>query len=89
MNAAAFNPKIAPFGAKVGAMLSSDIGHWDVIDMRDVVEEASEMVEHGLMSADDFRDFTFRNPLRFFTDLNPAFFDHTAIEGAANAALTP
>ena len=86
MNAAAFNPKMLPFGAKIGAMLSSDIGHWDVIDMRDVVEEAYEMVEDGLMTEDDFRDFTFGNPVRFFTDLNPAFFDGTAIEGAANAA---
>ena len=89
MNAAAFNTKIAPFGARVGAMLSSDIGHWDVLDMRDVVEEAYEMVEHGLMAGDDFRDFTFTNPLRFFTDLNPAFFDGTAIEDAAKAALAP
>ena len=88
MNAAAFNPKMLPFGAKIGAMLSSDIGHWDVIDMRDVVEEAYEMVEDGLMTADDFRDFTFNNPLRFFTDLNPAFFDGTTIEAAAKAART-
>ena len=86
MNAVAFDSKIAPFGARVGAMLSSDIGHWDVIDMRDVVEEAYEMVEHGLMTADDFRDFTFANPLRFFTDLNPAFFDGTVIEAEAKAA---
>ena len=89
MNAIAFDAKIAPFGAKVGAMLSSDIGHWDVIDMRDVVEEAYEMVEDGLMTADDFRDFTFGNPLRFFTDLNPAFFEGTTIEAAARAARTP
>ena len=89
MNAAAFNGKMLPFGAKIGAMLSSDIGHWDVLDMRDVVEEAYELVEHGLMSKDDFRDFTFANPLRFFTDLNPAFFDGTAIEAEAKAALAP
>ncbi len=89
MNAVAFNAKIAPFGAKVGAMLSSDIGHWDVIDMRDVVEEAYEMVDDGLMTAGDFRDFTFNNPLRFFTDLNPAFFDGSTIEEAAKACLTP
>ena len=89
MNAVAFDARIAPFGAKVGAMLSSDIGHWDVIDMRDVVEEAYEMVEDGLMTADDFRDFTFANPLRFFTDLNPTFFDGTTIEAAARAARTP
>ena len=86
MNAAAFNTKITPFGAKVGAMLSSDIGHWDVLDMRDVVEEAYELVEDGVMTADDFRDFTFANPLRFFTDLNPAFFDGTVIEAEAKAA---
>ena len=89
MNAAAFNEKLVPFGAKVGAMLSSDIGHWDVIDMRDVVEEAYELVEDSLMTANDFRDFTFANPLRFFTDLNPAFFDGTTIEEAAKAARTP
>ena len=89
MNAAAFNTKMLPFGAKIGAMLSSDIGHWDVIDMRDVVEEAYELVEDGLMTEDDFRDFTFANPLRFFTDLNPAFFDGTAIEAEAKAALAP
>ena len=89
MNAIAFDSKIAPLRARVGAMLSSDIGHWDVIDMRDVVEEAYEMVEHGLMTADDFRDFTFANPLRFFTDLNPAFFDGTVIEAEAKAALAP
>ena len=39
--------------------------------MRDVVDEAYELVEDGLMTGDDFRDFTFTNPLRFFTDLNP------------------
>ena len=86
MNAVAFDAKIAPFGARVGAMLSSDIGHWDVLDMRDVVEEAYELVEDGVMTGDDFRDFTFANPLRFFTDLNPAFFDGTVIEAEAKAA---
>ena len=89
MNASAFNTKITPFGAKIGAMLSSDIGHWDVIDMRDVVDEAYEMVEDGLMTGDDFRDFTFNNPLRFFTDLNPAFFDGTSVEAEVKAALAP
>ncbi len=44
--------------------------------MRDVVEEAYELVEDGLMTADDFRDFTFNNPLRFFTDLNPLLRRH-------------
>ena len=55
--------------------------------MRDVVEEAYEMVEDGLMTGDDFRDFTFHNPLRFFTDLNPTFFDGTSVEAEVKAAL--
>ena len=37
------------------AVFSSDIGHWDVPDMREVVEEAYEMVEHEMMSGDRLR----------------------------------
>ena len=37
------------------AVFSSDIGHWDVPDMREVVEEAYEMVEHEMMSEDRLR----------------------------------
>lgn len=80
MSAVAFNTKLLPFGARLGAMLSSDIGHWDVLDMREVVEEAYEMVEKELMSEADFYDFTFRNPVRFFAGMNPDFFTGTAVE---------
>ena len=38
-------------------MLGSDIGHWDVPDMRDVVPEAYELVEDGRLVADQFRAF--------------------------------
>lgn len=82
MNATAFDSRVVPLGSKIGAMLSSDIGHWDVVDMRDVVEEAHEMVEHGLITEENFRDFTFTNPVRFFTDLNPGFFEGTSVEAA-------
>ena len=37
-----------PFGAKLNAIYSSDIGHFDVIDMRDPLPEAYELVEDGL-----------------------------------------
>ena len=57
MNAHAFNTKVNPMGAKLRAIFSSDIGHWDVTDVRDVVEEAYELVEHELMTEEDFRDF--------------------------------
>ena len=60
MNASAFG-RGNPFGAKLNAIFSSDIGHFDVIDMRDPLPEAYELVEDGHITADDFRDFTFSN----------------------------
>lgn len=80
MNSVAFNTKLNPFGVRLGAMLSSDIGHWDVQDMREVVEEAYEMVEKGLITDEDFGDFTFRHAVRFFAGMNPDFFKGTAVE---------
>jgi hypothetical protein len=58
----------------VYAMFSSDIGHFDVPDMTEVVPEAYAMVEDGLASAADFRDFTFANVVRLFGRQNPRFF---------------
>ncbi len=46
-------------GARLNAIFSSDIGHWDVPDMNDVLEEAYELVEHGLLDMNDFKEFTF------------------------------
>src|SRR5207237_1919314 len=46
-NAWAFNTKANPMGARLNAIFSSDIGHFDVPDMTDVVPEAYELVEHG------------------------------------------
>jgi hypothetical protein len=83
MSAVAFNTKLNPFGARLGAMLSSDIGHWDVTDMREVLEEAYEMVEKELMTQADFRDFAFGNPVRFFAGMNADFFKWTAVENEA------
>jgi hypothetical protein len=60
MNATAFG-RNNPFGSKLNAIFSSDIGHFDVIDMRDPLPEAFELVEDGHISADDFRAFTFAN----------------------------
>jgi hypothetical protein len=33
-------------------IFSSDVGHFDVVDMSAVLEEADELVEHGLISFD-------------------------------------
>lgn len=81
----AFDAKKNPYGAKINTLLGSDIGHWDVPDMTEVGEEAYEMVEHGLITADDFKDFVFANPVRLFTHLNKNFFKGTVVESHVNA----
>jgi predicted TIM-barrel fold metal-dependent hydrolase len=86
MNAVAFG-KINPFGAKLNAIYSSDIGHFDVIDMRDPLPEAYELVEDGFITGDDFRDFVFGNSVRLWGTQNPNFFDGTRIAKEAKALL--
>jgi predicted TIM-barrel fold metal-dependent hydrolase len=83
-NALAFDSRRNPFGLRLNAVFSSDIGHWDVPDMREVVVEAYELVERGLISDDDFRDFAFANPARLWRESNPDFFRHTAVEAAVS-----
>ena len=83
MNALAFDTRGAPFGSRLGAFYGSDIGHWDVPDMKDSAEEAYELVEQGLITHEDLRAFVFENPVRFWTAVNPGFFEGTILEGAA------
>jgi predicted TIM-barrel fold metal-dependent hydrolase len=87
MNALAFRTEMNPYGARLRAVLSSDISHWDVVDMTTVLEEAYELVEDGHISTADFRDFTFLNAVRGFAGVNPLFFAGTAIEGEVKKAL--
>jgi len=82
MNAWAFAKQVNPFRARLRAMFSSDIGHWDVRDVSQVVSEAWELVDHGLIDEADFRDFTFRFPAQFWTATNPHFFKGTALADA-------
>ncbi|HEY5251235.1 MAG TPA: amidohydrolase family protein [Acidimicrobiales bacterium] len=83
----AFNTKVNPFGAELNAMMGSDIAHWDVPDMAEVLEEAWEMVEHEWIDEAAFKKFTFANPVRFYTDTNPAFFKNTSVETAVDQFL--
>ena len=87
MNAYAFNRKANPYRARFNILFGSDIGHFDVQDMKDVVPEAYELVEDELITLDDFRDFMFTNPVRFFGEGNPKFFDGTRVEAEARAFL--
>jgi predicted TIM-barrel fold metal-dependent hydrolase len=87
INAWAFSRRANPLGARLNALFSSDIGHFDVPDMAAVVPEAYELVEHGLITDDDFRDFMFTNAVRFWGEVNPDFFKGTVVERAAAEVL--
>jgi len=77
----AFSPANA-FRARLNAMFSSDIGHWDAGAMTRVVAAAWGLVEESVLSEQDFRDFVFTNPARLYLSANPDFFVGTAVDGA-------
>jgi predicted TIM-barrel fold metal-dependent hydrolase len=87
MVAWAFNAKINPMNARLQPMFSSDVGHWDVPDMAKVLVEAHELVSDGHITDDDFRDFTFVNPVKFYASTNPDFFRGTRVEAEATRLL--
>ena len=68
-------------------MFSSDVGHFDVIDMSEVLEEAYELVDHELISVDAFKEFTFTNAAKLHTAQNPQYFDGTVVEQAVRETL--
>jgi len=80
MNATAFDTRVLPGGRKLGAIFSSDFGHWDVPDMSQVLAEAYDLVEKDVISEQDFCAFVFRNPVRLYTGMNPEFFVGTVVE---------
>jgi len=83
----AFAEKVNPLGARLRAMLGSDISHWDVTDMTHPVAEAWELVERGTLAESEFKDFAFMNAARLHAGPNPAFFQGTRVESAVAEAL--
>jgi predicted TIM-barrel fold metal-dependent hydrolase len=86
MNVTAFG-RANPLGARINAIFSSDIGHFDVPDMLHPVPQAHEMVEDGLITPGDFRDFTFANAVRLWGTQNPRFFEGTRVAKEAAEVL--
>jgi hypothetical protein len=72
-----------PFGLALHALFGSDIGHWDVPEIEEVLVEACELVEDGIVAAEDFRRFAFASPVAFWTANNPRFFEGSAVAEAA------
>ncbi len=88
-NVLAFDTRMTPLSVRFQAIFGSDIGHFDVADMRHVVGEAWELCDEGLMSTEDFRDLTFANAVRLHGRMNPRFFEGTAVEAEAAKILAP
>jgi hypothetical protein len=84
----AFNTNANSFGARLNILLGSDIGHFDVLEMTEVIEEAWELVEHGVLTEEHLKEFTFTNPARFWTHLDRDFFKGTAVEKQVNEVLS-
>jgi len=85
----AFAADVNPFGAVLQPVLGSDLGHWDVPDMRDVLPEAYELVDDGRLDAEQFRAFTCDNPIRLHAQMNPDFFTGTPVADHATGLLAP
>jgi hypothetical protein len=79
MNAIAFDRRLNPGGVRLKAVFGSDLGHWDVPDLRDILPEAWELADDGHITDADFRDFVFANAVSLY---GPEFFRDTVVEGA-------
>jgi predicted TIM-barrel fold metal-dependent hydrolase len=83
----AFDTRRTPLGVKLNAIYGSDIGHRDLADMRNATAEAYELVEEGLITEGDFREFVFVNPVKLHAGMNPDFFKGTVVERAVDELL--
>jgi hypothetical protein len=76
----AFDRRINPLNEQVRAIMSFDLGHWDVTNMDHAAAEAYEQVDRGLFNDEDFKKFGFENSVHLYGDTNPEFFKGTRIE---------
>ena len=82
----AYSPSNA-FGAQFKPMLGSDISHFDVPDFSEVLPEAFKMVEKGVLTPEQFKQFTFSNVCEMLQRADPDFFVGTELEGAVDAPV--
>jgi hypothetical protein len=85
----AFNSHANPLGVKINAIYSSDVGHWDVPDLTQVLAESYALVEEGAISEADFKAWVFSNPYKLYTEANADFFKGTAIEAKLKGKQAP
>ena len=62
------------------------VAHNPAAELKSVASR-HHMVEHGQITEDNFRDFTFTNPVTLHGGMNPKFFEGTVVEKQAAAVL--
>jgi predicted TIM-barrel fold metal-dependent hydrolase len=76
-----------PLGARLQPVLSSDISHWDVREMNGAVAEAVGLLDDGVLSEEQLREFLLVNPVRLYASANPSFFEGTPVAAEAQRVL--
>ena len=87
MTALAFDTRRNPLGARLRALFASDVGHWDVPDVREVLPEAWELVERRPRHRGRLPRAHLREPGVAVGAGNPAFFEGTSVESAVAELL--
>ncbi len=77
----AYDQRVNPLGAQLRAVMGSDLGHWDVPSFTLPLVEAYELVEHGILTDEQFEEFVCTNAVRFYAGAGTSFFAGTAVEG--------
>jgi hypothetical protein len=67
-------------GGRLGALFSSDLGHWDAPEAALLLTEAWDQVERGLLTSDQLRAITFEDPIRAWAGSGLGPFRATALE---------
>ena len=68
------------FNATLNTMFSSDISHFDVPNFLGVLPEAHSLVTKGVLTPEQFKDFTYTTAHTFYTRTNPNFFTNTTLQ---------
>ena len=84
--ATAFSSAV-PGDRPLNVLFSSDIGHWDVPDMADVVSESHELVDDGLLTQEQWRLTVCDNAVDMYLRADPSFFVGTRVEQYAAERL--
>ena len=72
----AFDAAVNPLGGVLPAFVGSGLGQWSVR----AHYECYDQLERGLLTPEQFRDFTLNNAMRFYAGDRPDFFADTVLE---------